>query len=113
MLMLPGKALRKPYKSQIVFMRVKNVREKLKELLDRKRSCLPWKEEKVEVTPLTSSSRLQQQEPLQEGAATSQKGRRKKASQKPGVSAMSAPRKSRTNDENSSIERSVMSAMRQ
>jgi transposase len=41
------------------FHLIKNVREKLKELLDRKRTCLPWREEKGSVPalqhPLTSA----------------------------------------------------------
>jgi transposase len=71
------------------FHLIKNVREKLKELLDRKRAYLPWKEEKAEDRSVPSPSSLQHGS-AQKKHAISQRGRRKKASQGKSVSAPSA-----------------------
>jgi transposase len=71
------------------FHLIKNVREKLKELLDRKRACLPWKEEKAEDKPVPSLSSLQK-DPAQKKPAIILQSRREKASQGKRVSASRA-----------------------
>jgi transposase len=60
------------------FHLLKNMREKLKELLDRKRACLPWKEEQAKAIAVPSPSRLQQ-DPAQKEHTMLQPGRRKTA----------------------------------
>ena len=49
------------------FHLMKNVREKLKELLDRKRTCLPWREEKSSVA-VAPSLQLLPHQPDSEGS---------------------------------------------
>ena len=71
------------------FHRIKNMREKLTELLDRKRACLPWKEEKAEAIRVASPSYLQQQDRAQKEHAMRKPGRRKKASQGHSISELS------------------------
>ncbi len=60
----------------------------LKDLLDRKRACLPWKEEKAEAISVPSSY-LQQQDPAQREHAMRKPSRRKKASQGQSASELS------------------------
>jgi hypothetical protein len=63
------------------FHLIKNMREKLKELLDRKRACLPWKEKKAESIPMHSAYDWQPQVLVPKEDAMRKPSRRKKAAQ--------------------------------
>ncbi len=74
------------------FHLVKNLREKLKELLDRKRAYLPWKEAQAEVMPVPSPSCLQPQDPAQKEQTRNKRSRGKKAAQGQSFPQISATR---------------------
>lgn len=59
---------------------MKNVREKIQELLDRKRSCLPWKEEKSTDSPTRSLSGLPWPEDAEMKGKTNTRARKKNPS---------------------------------
>jgi transposase len=73
------------------FHLIKNMREKFKELLDRKRACLPWKERKAETIPMHSAYYWQPQVLVPKEDATRKPSRRKKAAQGQSASGPSTP----------------------
>jgi transposase len=85
------------------FHLIKNIREKLKDLLDRKRACLPWKEKKAVTIPMQAACYLQPQVPVPKEDAMRKPNRRKKAAQ--GQSASEASTTLRANERRRALNR--------
>ena len=84
------------------FHLVKNVGERLKELLERKRTCFPYKEEK---TPASLPPPLLQQETSQERNPTSQRGQKKTSSRHPVDTLLTANERQRLRNREKRYER--------